>query len=300
MTAVDFDELLRMQRGVTRSAGRSTSRVVVAQASVPAPAPRVEPTKPPVMLLESWDGKTDPTGWWGSEKYDGVRAYWDGKEFLSRTGHAFVAPALFKAKMPPTALDGELWLGRGKFQTCSGVARGGSPDDWADMKFMAFDVPAFAELPLEHRLARLHAEVQLASCPWLHAVGQHKIESASHLRVMLSALETEGGEGIVIRRPGSLYKLGERTSDWLRVVSVQTAEAEVVGFTRGKGARDHGVGALVCRMPNGQQFKVGTGLKTADVANPPPVGTIITYGYKTLTNAGLPREPRFVRVRGDE
>lgn len=298
MTAVDFEELLRMQQGVKRT---SRPTVVVSPPTpTTAPAPSPQPTKPPVMLLESWDGKLDPTGWWGSEKYDGVRAWWNGREFVSRTGHVFVAPALFKAKMPRTVLDGELWLDRGKFQTCSGVARGGGPDDWANMKFMAFDVPDFADLPLEYRLARLNAEVQLASCPWLLAVGQHKIESADHLRKMLAAMESEGAEGIVIRRPGSLYKLDSRTTDWLRVVSVQTAEAEVVGYTRGKGARGQGIGALICCMPNGQQFKIGTGLKTSDVLSPPPVGTVVTYGYKTLTDAGLPREPRFIRVRGDE
>lgn len=297
--AVDFEELVRMQQGLPQ-AGRKAQ-----QAPTPQP-PRQDPpvappppTKSPVMLLETWDGK-DPTGWWCSEKYDGVRAWWNGREFVSRTGHVFVAPALFKARMPRVVLDGELWLGRGKFQTCSGVARGGAPDDWASMRFMAFDVPEFDGLVLEHRFARLHAEVQLASCPWLHAVEQNKVASAAHLRQLLADVEAQGGEGLVIRRPGSRYQQGTRSTDWLRVVSVLTAEATVVGHTRGKGARGGGTGALICQMPGGQHFKVGTGLKTADIVNPPPVGTIITYGYKTLTDAGLPREPRFVCVRGEE
>jgi DNA ligase-1 len=287
MTAVSFEELLRMQQGVSRPAPTR---------GTPA-TPKVE--KAPVMLLESWDGKLDPTGWYVSEKYDGVRAWWNGKEFISRTGNVFVAPALFKARMPRTVLDGELWMGRRTFQTLSGVARGGSADDWANVKFMAFDVPD-ESAPLELRLAALHAEVQLASCPWLEAVGQQQVKSIAHLRQLLADVEEKGGEGLVIRRPGSLYRLGARTTDWLRVVSVQTDEAVVVGFTRGAGNRGGGIGALVCRAANGQQFKIGTGLKTSDIANPPPVGTVVTYGYKCLTDAGIPREPRFIRVRGDE
>lgn len=297
--AIDFDELVRLQAGAPRGVTRGASPAPVSSAE-PAPKAPASQVKPPLMLLETWDGKLDPTGWWASEKYDGVRAWWDGKEFVSRGGNVFPAPALFKAKMPRTVLDGELWLGRRQFQTCSGVARGGAPDDWAEMKFMAFDVPEFGSLPLEARLGRLHAEVQLANCPWLHAVGQHKVESADALRQLLVAMEGGGAEGIVIRRPGSVYKLDSRTFDWLRVVSVLRAEAVVVGHTRGKGARDIGVGALVCQMPNGQQFKVGTGLKTEHVKNPPPIGTTITYGYKALTDGGLPREPRFIDVRGDE
>src|SRR5262249_37916216 len=40
--------------------------------------------EPPLLLAESWDCITDPAGWLLSEKLDGVRAYWDGKQFLSR------------------------------------------------------------------------------------------------------------------------------------------------------------------------------------------------------------------------
>jgi DNA ligase-1 len=251
------------------------------------------------MLVNTWDGKLDPTGWWASEKLDGVRAWWNGTDFVSRGGNVFVAPALFKARMPRVVLDGELWMGRQTFQTLSGVARGGSPDDWANVKFMAFDAPLVAGT-LEQRLQALHGHVQLASCPWLVAVAQTKLMSAAHLLKLLADIEGKGGEGLVIRRPGSTYDQGTRTSNWLRVVSVQTAEAIVIGFTKGKGVRDGGCGALVCRLPNGIEFKIGTGLKTKDIENPPPVGTKVTFGYKCLTNAGIPREPRYIRERDDE
>jgi DNA ligase-1 len=300
MSAIDFDELVRMQQGVARSGSstRATARPAPTPAPTPAPAAAAVSTKPPMMLLETWDGKLDPTGWYFSEKYDGVRGWWDGKEFVSRGGNAYVAPALFKAKMPRTVIEGELWMGRGTFQTCSGVARGGSPDDWANMKFMAFDVPD-PQAPLELRLTKLYSEAQLASCPWLVAVEQTVVKSAAHLRQLVADVEAKGGEGGVIRRPGSTYKLDSRSTDWLRVVSVLRDEAVVIGYTKGKGGRGGGIGALICAMPNGQQFRVGTGLKAADLQNPPPVGTVITYGYKKLTDGGVPREPRYVGVRDD-
>src|SRR5882724_5523118 len=40
--------------------------------------------QPPLLLADRCDGVTDPAGWWLSEKLDGVRAYWDGRQFLSR------------------------------------------------------------------------------------------------------------------------------------------------------------------------------------------------------------------------
>ncbi|MDV5165913.1 MAG: hypothetical protein R2568_04085 [Candidatus Scalindua sp.] len=36
--------------------------------------------KAPVMLAHSWDQEININGWWMSEKLDGVRGYWTGKE----------------------------------------------------------------------------------------------------------------------------------------------------------------------------------------------------------------------------
>lgn len=62
-----------------------------------------------VMLAQTWDESIDPTGWWMSEKLDGIRAYWTGKELYSRQGNKFVVPDFFKESLPTEALDGELW-----------------------------------------------------------------------------------------------------------------------------------------------------------------------------------------------
>src|SRR3954447_2549458 len=70
----------------------------------------------PVLLAESWDGQRDPKGWWISEKLDGVRAYWDGKQLLSRLGNVLHAPEWFIKDLPKHSLDGELFLARKSFQ----------------------------------------------------------------------------------------------------------------------------------------------------------------------------------------
>src|SRR5580658_9321513 len=68
----------------------------------------------PVLLAERWDNVTDLTGWLMSEKLDGVRAYWDGKQFLSRQGNLYRAPDWFIEGLPSVPLDGELWIDRKK------------------------------------------------------------------------------------------------------------------------------------------------------------------------------------------
>src|SRR5439155_917329 len=100
-----------------------------------------------------WDGAADPAGWWLSEKLDGVRAYWTGRQFLSRTGHLFHAPDWFTAGLPPVPLDGELWVGRKQFQRTVGIARRHDGTDlWREVTFLVFDAPE-AGPTFERRLA---------------------------------------------------------------------------------------------------------------------------------------------------
>jgi len=97
---------------------------------------------PPLLLAQSWDSATDLTDWWMSEKLDGVRAYWDGKQLLSRQGNLFHAPDWFLTGLPQVPLDGELWIGRKQFQrTVSIVRRQDKSDHWKEVRFLVFDVP---------------------------------------------------------------------------------------------------------------------------------------------------------------
>ena len=76
-----------------------------------------------LLLAETWNATTDVAGWWLSEKLDGVRALWDGQQFLSRQGNVFHAPAWFTASLPSVPLDGELWLARKAFQRTVSIVR---------------------------------------------------------------------------------------------------------------------------------------------------------------------------------
>ena len=97
----------------------------------------------PLLLAESWDNAADLSGWWMSEKLDGVRAFWNGKQFLSRQGNVYHAPDWFIAGLPETPLDGELWLDRKKFQrTVSIVRRQDKSELWKEIRFLVFDAPS--------------------------------------------------------------------------------------------------------------------------------------------------------------
>src|SRR5215813_12543341 len=102
-------------------------------------------SSPPALLLANVLGpNVDPAKYLISEKYDGVRAIWDGKVLRFRSGRTVNAPTWFVAKLPPESLDGELWLGRGRFETLSGIVRKTEPqdDEWRQIKYMIFELPS--------------------------------------------------------------------------------------------------------------------------------------------------------------
>src|SRR5215213_8488627 len=84
---------------------------------------------PPLLLANELGPNVDPAKYLISEKYDGVRAIWDGKILRFRSGRTVRAPAWFVAELPAQPLDGELWLARGRFEALSGIVRKAEPQD---------------------------------------------------------------------------------------------------------------------------------------------------------------------------
>lgn len=253
---------------------------------------------PPLLLAHRWEPEVDVTGWWMSEKLDGVRAYWDGQRFLSRAGNTYRAPAWFTEGLGAEPLDGELWMGRGAFQqTVSVVRRQDESEHWRGVKYVVFDAPA-SPAPFETRIEQLSARFGPGSHPFAEALAHERCAGPEHREQRLKAIETAGGEGLMMRQPGSIYVAG-RSPTLLKVKSFLDAEARVLGYQDGKGRHAGRVGALKVELPDGTAFSVGTGLSDAQREAPPEVGSIITFRYFELTSDGVPRFPSFVGLRPD-
>jgi DNA ligase-1 len=252
---------------------------------------------PPVLLAHSWDGEQDPTGWWLSEKRDGVRAYWDGKDFLSRNGNIYTAPEWFKAGLPDCPLDGELIIGRGKFaETISVVKTLNSGDAWKQVKYEVFDAPSVPG-GFEERIAK--AKELIRNAPYALMLDQEVCKGFAHLKSELKRIEALGGEGLMLREPGSKYE-AQRSHSLLKVKTFFDAEAEVIGHMPGKGRLKGMTGGLICQLPNGVQFNIGSGISDAIRRNPPPVGTQVTFRYFELSKDQVPRFPIFIAARNYE
>lgn len=255
---------------------------------------------PPALLLaETYAENVDVTRYWVSEKFDGVRAQWDGKVLRFRGGSQVAAPNWFTAGFPSTPLDGELWIGRDAFDALSGTVRKIEPVDaeWRQVRYLVFELPGAAG-DFSARIQRIHAITTAAAVPWLQAVEQFRVSSHAELMQRLKRVVETGGEGLMLHRADAPYLTG-RNDALLKLKPWQDAEAVVVGHVPGKGKYQGMTGALEMQLPNGQRFRLGSGLSDALRRQPPPLGTRVTYRYQQLTPAGLPRFPRYLRIRVD-
>jgi DNA ligase-1 len=249
------------------------------------------------MLALRYAPSIDPAGWWVSEKLDGVRASWDGSVLRFRSGRTLPAPAWFLAALPPVALDGELWLGRRRFDALSGLLRREDPEDplWREVRYMLFELPG-APGDFDTRLARLRSLADAAGAPWVQAVPQRRVADRAALQRLLDEVLAGGGEGLMLHRADALWQPG-RSEALRKLTPWLDAEARVVGYLPGKGRLQGRVGALRVETADGRRFRIGSGLSDALRANPPALGALVTYRYRELTPAGLPRFPRYLRER---
>ena len=233
-----------------------------------------------------------------SEKLDGVRAYWNGSQFLSRQGNRYFAPDWFTAGLPNVPLDGELWLGRKKFQRTVSIARRQDGTDlWKELQYLVFDAPAVAG-DFEDRLKAVVDLVGNSRARYARPHEQAICKGRLHLLDELSRIEALGGEGLMLRQPGSLYAAG-RSSTLLKVKTFHEADARVTGHQPGTGRHKGRLGALVVELADGTRFNVGTGFSDRERESPPPIGSMITFKFQELSDGGVPRFPSFVRLRGD-
>lgn len=259
----------------------------------------VESGQPRLMLATSYHGGIDVSDYWVSEKLDGVRGRWDGQRLVTRAGQPITPPRWFTANWPNTAMDGELWIGRGRFDEASGLVRAGPADDraWRKVRFMVFDLPNQGGT-FEARVSRMRALLPATGIAWLQPVAQFRVANAAGLEAKLKQVAASGGEGLVLHRRGALYRVG-RSDDLIKYKLHEDAEARVVAHAPGKGKYAGQLGALVMMLPDGRQFRLGSGFTDAQRANPPPIGSLVTYRYNGLTSKGLPRFARFQRIRLD-
>ncbi|KAL4489287.1 hypothetical protein ABPG72_006351 [Tetrahymena utriculariae] len=256
-----------------------------------------------VLLAQQMPDEMDPTGWYASEKMDGVRAIWTGKTFYSRNGNEFYPPPFFIQNFPNCTLDGELFTKRDDFQRCVGIVKtknGNEEKDerWKDIVYLVYDCPKLLK-PFQDRIKALQEQLPKLGNKYIKTLPHKIVESREQLDSELERVLKSNGEGLMLRDPKSMYEC-RRSKTLLKVKTFTDEEATVIGSERGEGRCSDMMGALVCRMKNGTEFKIGSGFNDGQRRKPPKKGSVITFKYQNLTKDGKPRFPIFLRVKEDE
>jgi DNA ligase-1 len=268
---------------------RRTALLALAASSW-SPSARATP-----LLADLCRDDIDPAPYLVSEKYDGVRALWDGRTLRHRSGRAVPAPEAFLASLPACPLDGELWLGRGRFDALSAIVRTtpAAAERWADVHYLVFELPGaggtFAE-----RADQIVGVVRSAAPSPVQAVAQARMSDRAALRRRLSEVVATGGEGLMLHLASARETSG-RSDVLLKLKPHLDAEATVVGHRPGKGKYAGHVGALELETPDGRRFLVGSGLGDGLRRTPPTIGSVVTFRYRDRTPGGVPRFATYLR-----
>lgn len=250
---------------------------------------------PELLLAQKAPAVLDVGRYLLSEKFDGVRAYWDGHLMFSRSGQRIELPAWFAAHLPMRALDGELWLARRRFDELSAAVRRRQPreSEWRRIRYLLFELPG-AQGSFEQRAQALQTLARQADWEGLQAVEQFRVAGSAELRRRLQAVLREGGEGLMLHEAAAPYQTGRRNA-LLKLKPQDDDEAVVLAHLPGEGRYEGRLGGLRVRNAEGQVFVLGTGFSEAQRRAPPPVGGLVSYRYRGLTGQGLPRSASFWR-----
>lgn len=297
------DPVARERRGLLAAGGAlglwpalAGAEVAGAEVSGAAASGAAGSAPPPLLLARDWPPGADPSGWLVSEKFDGVRALWDGRALRLRGGGEVAAPDWFTAALPATPLDGELWAGRGRFDAASAAVRRARPRDgeWRALRYQVFELPG-APGPFTQRLAAIARAVAAAGFDGVQAVVHEPVSSPAALQRRLDAVVRDGGEGLMLHRADAAYVTG-RAEVLCKLKPAHDAEAVVLAHRPGRGRHAGRMGALQVRTDDGVTFDLGGGFSDAQRTAPPPVGSRVVFRHQGVTAQGVPRFARFWRL----
>ncbi|KGJ91153.1 DNA ligase [Colwellia psychrerythraea] len=260
-----------------------------------------KPTKPKLQHGISYRKVTDISQYFVSEKLDGIRGYWNGKNLITRQGNLINSPKWFTLYWPSAPMDGELWLARGQFQPLMSCISKHQADEnqmtscWRNIRFMMFDLPTY-QGDFTSRVKKMRSLLTQVPSPYLAMISQIQFKSMDTVEKKLNDVITTKGEGLMLHLASAHYKTG-RNSALMKFKKHQYAEAIVIAHTKGKGKYQGKLGAIEVETENGVTFKIGSGFTDLQRSNPPKIGSTITFKYNGLTQAGIPRFARFWRIK---
>lgn len=126
-----------------------------------------------------------------SEKLDGLRCIWTGKELITRNGTVLRPPAFFLRAFPNSCLDGELFAGRQGYSRVVQAVLSNEDSAWIDLSFMVFDAPLL-NLQFNQRYSMLAQVIPALGSSFIKLVVHKVVKSADHAKAELTFVEQQG------------------------------------------------------------------------------------------------------------
>lgn len=255
---------------------------------------------PRLLHANVYDAGIDVKQYWVSEKLDGIRGYWDGRQLLSKQGNPIHAPHWFTAALPNVEMDGELWMGRNRFEQTASIVLDQTPNEteWRAVKYLLFDLP-HSPGGFTQRLEKMQQLVKTINRNHIQVIPQFRVENRAQLQAKLEAVTQAGGEGLMLHLESAVYQDG-RSNALLKLKPFIDAEARVIEHLPGKGKFNGMMGSILVETTDHKRFKIGSGFSLQQRQNPPAIGSTISYKYYGLTKNGIPKFASFIRVRPAE
>lgn len=245
---------------------------------------------------KTYNKSFDIKNWMMSEKLDGIRAYWNGVNLLSKNGNIIHAPLWFIKDFPKFELDGELWTKRDNFENIQSIVLDKIPSKyWNQITFNIFEVPN-VKGDFITRIQKIKTWQNENSNKYIKIIEQIKCLNKEHLEKYLNKLVNLKAEGIIIKNPKPEYFTG-RSSNILKVKKFKDMEGKVIGINYNK---KNTFKSLVLKLDNGVIFNLGNGFSKEERLSHPKLKDIVTFKYYNLTRFGKPKFASFLRVRKDE
>ena len=249
-----------------------------------------------VQKPKVYKGDENITGWVMSEKLDGIRAYWDGQQLLTRKGKKLYPPKWFIRNFPSFELDGELWTKRSDFENIQNIVMDKTPSkNWKFITYNIFEVPNTKGDFLK-RLQKAKTWFEINENTNVKIIKQIKVKNKKHLHSFFEKLIKKGAEGIIVKNSKESYHIG-RSPHILKVKKASDMEGEVIGINISN--KTGVLKSLKIKLKNDVIFNLGTGFTKEQRKSPPRIGEIITFKYFGFTKYRKPKFASFLHIRKD-
>eukprot|EP00026_Physarum_polycephalum_P003479 Phypoly_transcript_03491.p1 GENE.Phypoly_transcript_03491~~Phypoly_transcript_03491.p1 ORF type:complete len:593 (+),score=70.39 Phypoly_transcript_03491:636-2414(+) len=243
----------------------------------------------------------NPTNWWMSEKYDGSRVCWNPikKLLYSRATRILPVPSPFLAHFPNSFVDGEIWFGRATFDKAQKFFSLTKPYIYPDLveavplqnfRVLVFDDPgpSSSGFAVQHRMRTVLENISPGN-PILDPVAALHCHSRHHATQFTCAILESGGEGIILRMPGSFYTSGF-SDNLYKIKAFRDREGLVVGCELdGK--------TYTLELPDGITFQATANLQK--LPRLPIMGEVVLFTYLRYHPNGKPASPSIDKIRTD-